>query len=148
MYIENLYSLLPHSIDDYVFYSNRVMHDILHFSFICVIDLNLVPTPTVIVTAFNTQIVGQSLTLQCKVTAVRGITGRVDIGWSSDGKELRTVNGLSPTIMDNSLMYTDSYTISRLNATDNGRVIRCEVVINVSPPIQIGNTVVLHVIGK
>ena len=140
--------MLLRCLADYVFYSNRVIHDILYFSFICVIDLNLVPSPTVIVTASNAQTVGQSLTLQCEVTTVRGITSRVDIVWSSGGKELRTVNGLSPTIMDNSLMYTDSYTISQLSATDNGRMIRCEVVINVSPPIQNGYSIVLHVIGK
>ena len=45
----------------------------------------LVPTSTVSVTAPNTQTVGQSLTLQCEVTTVRGITSRVDIVWSSDG---------------------------------------------------------------
>ena len=110
--------------------------------------LILVPPPNVIVTAPNTQTVGQSLTLQCEVTTVRGITSRVDIVWSSGGKELRRVNGLSQVTMDNSLVYTDSYTISQLSTTDDGRVIQCEVVINDSPPIRDDNSVILHVTGK
>ena len=80
----------------------------------------------------NTQTVGQSLTLQCEVTTVRGITSRVDIVWSSDGTELERMNDVSSTTMDNSLVYTDSYNISQLSTTDDGKVIQCEVVINTS----------------
>ena len=86
-----------------------------------------IPTPTVNVTALNNQTVGQSLTLQCEVTTVRGITSRVDIVWSSDGTWLERMNNVSSTTMDNSLVYTDSYTISQLSTTDDGRVIQCEV---------------------
>ena len=70
----------------------------------------LVPTPNVSVhvTAPNTQTVSQSLTLQCEVTTVRGITSRVDIVWSSGGTELQRMNNVSSTTMDNSLVYTDS----------------------------------------
>ena len=60
-------------------------------------------------TAPNTQTVGQSLTLQCEVTTVRGITSSVDIVWSSGGTELERTNNVSSTTMDNSLVYTDSY---------------------------------------
>ena len=99
------------------------------------------------VTALNTQTVGQSLTLQCEVTAVRGITSRVDIMWSNDdGTILRTTNDVSSTTMDNSLVYTDSYTISQLSITDEGRVIQCEVVINASPSVMANIT--LDVTGE
>ena len=108
----------------------------------------LVPNPTVVVTAPNTQIVGQSLTLQCEVTTVRGITSRVDIAWSSGGIELQRMNNVLSTTMGNSLVYTDSYTISQLNTTDEGRVIQCEVVINASPPIQEVDNIALDVTGK
>ena len=108
----------------------------------------IVPTPTVSVTAPNNQIVGQSLTLQCEVTAVRGITSRVDIVWSSDGGILRRVNNTNATMDGGSLVYTDSYTISQLNTTDEGRVIQCEVVINTSPPVMASNNVTLDVTGK
>ena len=107
-----------------------------------------VPTPTVSVTAPNTQTVGQSLTLQCEVTTVRGITSRVDIVWSSNGTELERRNTVSSTIMDNLLVYTDSYIISQLSTTDDGRVIQCEVMINVSPSVMASDSITLDVTGK
>ena len=107
----------------------------------------LVSTPTINVTALNNQTVGQLLTLQCEVTTVRGITSRVDIVWSSDGTELERMNNVSSTTMDNSLVYTDSYTILQLSTTDVGRVIQCEVVINVSPLIQEVDNIALDVTG-
>ena len=99
-------------------------------------------------TAPNTQIVGQSLTLQCEVTTVRGITNRVDIVWSSGGTELERMNDVLSTMMDNSLVYTDSYTISQLSTTDDGRVIQCEVVINASPLVMASDSITLDVSGK
>ena len=99
-------------------------------------------------TAPNTQTVGQSLTLQCEVTTVRGITSSVDIVWSSGGTELERTNNVSSTTMDNSLVYTDSYTISQLSTTDEGRVIQCEVVINASPPVMVSDSITLDVTGK
>ena len=107
----------------------------------------VVPTPTVSVTAPNTQTVGQSLTLQCEVTAVRGITSRVDIVWSSGGTELQRMN-VSSTTMGNSLVYTDSYTISQLSTDDEGRMIQCEVVINASPSVMASDSITLDVTGE
>ena len=102
-----------------------------------------------VVSALNTQTVGQSLTLQCEVTTVRGITSRVDIVWSSsDGTVLMRMNGVSSSVKDNSLVYTDSHTITQLNTTDDGRVIQCEVVINRNPPIQDHDNIALDVIGE
>ena len=96
----------------------------------------------------NTQAVGQSLTLQCEVTTVRGITSRVDIVWSSDGTELERMNDVSLTTMDNSLVYTDSYTISQLSTTDEGKVIQCQVVINASPSVMTSDSITLDVTGE
>ena len=96
----------------------------------------------------NTQTVGQSLTLQCEVTTVRGITSRVDIVWSSDGMELNRTDGITSTTMNNSLVYTDSYTISQLNTTDDVRVIQCEVVINTSPSVMASDSITLDVTGE
>ena len=108
----------------------------------------LVPPPTVLVTAPNTQIVGQSLTLQCEVTTVRGITSRVDIVWSSGSTELNRTDNITLTTMHNSQVYRDSYAISQLSTTDDGRVIQCEVVINTSPPIQSDDKNALDITGK
>ena len=94
-----------------------------------------------------TQTVGQALTLKCQVTTVRSITGRVDIVWSSSGKVLNTINSISPNITNSSLVYTDSYTISQLSTSDDGRVIQYEVVINTSPPVMASNSITLDVTG-
>ena len=99
-------------------------------------------------TAPNTQTVGQSLTLQCEVTTVSGVTGRVDIVWSSDGTVLRRMSDTTATTMDNSLVYTDSYTISQLSTNDDGRVIQCEVVINTTPSVMASSTITLDVTGE
>ena len=99
-------------------------------------------------TAPNTQTVGQSLTLQCEVTTVRGITSRVDIVWSSDGMELNRTNSTTPAMMDNLLIFTDSYTISQLSTDDEGRDYWCEVVINSNPTITNNANITLDVTGK
>ena len=77
---------------------------------------------------------------------MRGITSRVDIVWSSGGMELERMN-VSSTTMDNSLVYTHSYTISQLSPTDDGRVIQCEVVINASPSVTATGNITLDVMG-
>ena len=99
-------------------------------------------------TALNTQTVGQSLTLQCNVITVRGITSTVDIVWSDDDGTLEMMDGLSPITINNSLVYTDSYNISQLSTTDDGRVIQCQVEINASPPVTASNNITLDVTGK
>ena len=114
------------------------------------IYLFVVPTPTINLSTPNTQTVGQPLTLQCEVTAVRGITSRVDIVWrnSSGGNELQRMNDTTATTMGNSLVYTESYTISQLSTTDDNRVIQCEVVINASPSVTASDNITLDVIGE
>ena len=99
--------------------------------------------------ALDTQTVGRSLTLQCEVTTVRGITSRVDIVWSDGGGEQQRMDNISLSSMtiDSLLVYTDSYTISQLSTTDDDRVIQCEVVINASPSIMASDSITLDVTG-
>ena len=91
---------------------------------------------------------GQSLTLQCEVTTVRGITSRVDIVWSNGGMEVQRINATTATTMGNSSVYTDSYNISFLTTSYNERVIECEVVINANPPITFSDSFTLNVDGE
>ena len=97
-------------------------------------------------TALNTLIVGQSVTLQCKVTTVRGITSRVDIVWSSNGIELERMNNVSSNTMNSLLVYTDYYTISQLSTTDDDKAIQCEGVINAN--MSVLDALILNVTGK
>ena len=102
-----------------------------------------------IVTAPITQVVGQSLTLECSVTAVRGITSRVDILWSRGGTEVERMEGVSvSSTTGNMVMYTDTYNISQLNTIDDGREYQCEVVINTSPLVMAIGNVTLIVMGE
>ena len=95
------------------------------------------------VTALDTQIVGQSLSLGCSVTAVRGITSPVDVIWNRNGIELQITEFNSTEEIN-----TDTYTISQLYTTDDGREYQCEVVISTSPPIMATGSVTLDVMGE
>ena len=93
----------------------------------------------------NSQIVNQSLTLTCSVTAVRGITSRVDIIWSRNGTEVeRMVGVIVSSSNGNMAMYTDTYTISQLSTNDE---YQCEVVINTNPLVIATGSVTLNVMG-
>ena len=122
-----------------------------YVKYICIfvyIHIYVVPIPDVSMVAPEFQMVGQSLALECNVTTVRGITSRVDIVWSDGNMELDRTNDTTATTMDDSLVYTDSYTISQLSTTDDGRVIQCEVVINASPSIMASDNTTLDVTSK
>ena len=107
-----------------------------------------VPTPIVNVTALSNQTVGQSLTLQCELTTVRGITSTVDIVWSSDGTELQRMGNVALYSVNDSLVYMETYSNPLLNTTDDDRVIHCEVVINASPSVMASDSITLDVTGK
>ena len=111
--------------------------------------LLLVPVPTVMITAPSTQLDGQSLTLECSVTTVRGITSRVDSRWKMDNLVLETIEWVTIKYsMTNLIMYSAIYNISELNTSDNGRVYQCEIIVNTSPPVSVISNLTLHVTGK
>ena len=97
----------------------------------------------------NDQIVGQSLTLECSVTTVRGITSRVDIVWSSNGVELKRSNNV---IMNNTIngsqLYENTFNIPLLSTTDDGRAFHCAMVIMTTPSIVVAKNITLNVTGK
>ena len=99
-------------------------------------------------TAANNQIVGRSLTLECEVTTVRGITSSVDIVWSSGGMELERMDNVNTTTMGNSLAYTYSYMISLLDTNEDGREYECEAVINSNISVMASDNITLDVIGE
>ena len=108
----------------------------------------IVPTPSVTVTAPNTQIVGQPLTLTCNAVIVRGITSRVDFVWRRGDINLSVEDITSTAVNSNSVMYTDTYTISQLNTTDDGGVYECILEVNSSPMVSGSDTVMLNVSGE
>ena len=91
----------------------------------------------------------QSLTLECSITTVRGITSRVDILWSSNGEELKRTEGTNVSnIQENAAIYKDSYDISQLNTTDDGRIYLCKMFVNVSPLVMANDSITLDLTGK
>ena len=91
----------------------------------------------------------QPLTLECTIVTVRGITSRVNIVWSSDGTEFKRIEGLnnSSTVND-SVIYTEFYTIPQLSTLDEGRIFMCDVLINTTSPVMATDSVILNVTGK
>ena len=105
--------------------------------------------PLIKVSILNYQTVGQSLTLGCSITTVRGITSRMDIVWSSNGVELNRTEGLNHSSTTNdSVLFTEFYTIPLLSTLDEGRTITCDVFINAMTPVTATNNVTLNVTGK
>ena len=108
-----------------------------------------VPTPTVSITAPNTQTVGQSLRLKCNGTTVRGVTSNVDIVWRRGNTIVQStrVTAAASTI-NNLLVYRDSYTISQLSTSDDDIEYRCRLVIRVSSTVRADTAVTLDVTGE
>ena len=97
----------------------------------------------------SNQTVGQSLTIECTITSVRGINSRVDIVWSSNGSELATLEGLNYTSTTNdSVIYSGVYTIPQLSTLDEGRTLICDVIIDTISQVTATDSVTLNVNGK
>ena len=80
---------------------------------------------------------------------MRGITSRVYIVWSSNGLELRKIEGIvSNLTQDNSVIYMDSYTIPQLGTVDEGRTYQCGIIINQEIPIIVNGAITLDVTGE
>ena len=108
-----------------------------------------VPTPTVSITAPNTQTVGQSLRLECNGTTVRGVTSDVEIVWRRGGTVVQMTRvTAATTTMSNLLVYRDSYTISQLNTSDDDIKYKCRLVIRARSVVRADTTVTLDVIGE
>ena len=111
--------------------------------------LFLVPQPVIAVDAPRIQIVSEPLTLGCNAATVRGIISRVDIVWSSNGLELRRIERIKSNLtINDSLLYSDSYTIPQLGTVDEDRTYQCGIVINQPLPITVNASITLDVTGK
>ena len=118
----------------------------------------VVPIPFVQITTFDNETlenetlrnvtIGDPLTLDCTVTAVRGISSSVDIIWTTGGRVVRRVDNITADIENDSAIYTDSFEISSLSTIDNGREYQCTVVINASPPVVSSDQIVLIFLGE
>ena len=92
--------------------------------------------------------IGDSLTLDCTVTAVRDISSSVNIIWTTGDRVVTRVDNIAADIKNNSAIYTDSIEISSLSAIDNGREYQCTVVINSSQPINSSDRITVNFPGE
>ena len=128
---------------------------IIMFILICSL---VVPNPYVQITTFDNETfanetlgnvtVGNPLTLDCTVTAVRGISSSVNIIWTTGGRVVRRVDNITADIENDSTIYTDLFEISSLSAIDNGREYQCTVVINATRPVYNSDQFILTFTGK
>ena len=102
-----------------------------------------------VLTAPNTQIVGQSLILETNVTTVRGITSRIDVEWSRGNMILQRKEGVNITFTESdTVVYKDIYNITQVSTFDDDRVYQCKVIINTSPQLMATDSITLDVTGK
>ena len=144
-------------------YTHTVAYKIICID-ICGHILFLVPTPIVQITIFGNETlyfdnetlgndtfgnltIGDPLTLDCTVTAVRGISSSVDIIWTTGGRVVRRVDNITADIENDYAIYTDSFEISSLSAIDNGREYQCTVVINAYQPVYNSDQITLIFAG-
>ena len=113
----------------------------------------IVPTPLVQITLSDDKImrnltIGDPLTLNCNVTAVRGISSSVNIIWTTGDIELRRVDDITADLVNDSAIYTDSFEISLLSAIDNGREYQCTVMINATQQVDSSDQFVVILDGE
>ena len=94
--------------------------------FVCINCPNLVPTPNVSITVVNYQTFNNSLSLECIITTVRGIS--VDIVWMVNDVIIRRMNNSLGNLVNNSIIHRDVCHIS--NVGDEDTEYHCHGVIN------------------
>ena len=94
------------------------------------------------------QTVGQSLTLQYNVTMVRGITNRVVIMWSREGRRFNTTRVINTTTMGTLVVYKGFYTILQLNTSHDGIMYEYRLVVRGNPRVETNGAIRLNVTGR
>ena len=133
---------MSHNCPDLHYYSVCIIKNILLLHF-------LVPTPVVNISAPNNLTTGQSVTLDCSIVAVRGITSRVDIVWYGNGIQVRRIDNITASIINGTTaVYMDSLNISSLTRQYDGRLYSCQAIINNEPPTIAFSSIRLNVTCK
>ena len=104
----------------------------------------LVPKPDVTVETSDEQLVGQSLTMECRIGPAHDIfiNSTFDIIWTKEsGMEVRRIENISGRLLSN---YSDYYVIQTLRAGDAYTSYRCDVIINFTRPLNTSATIILE----
>ena len=106
------------------------------FVFCCLAPFEINITPQ------NMQQVGGPLTLDCSIKEINVTYSSLEIVWITNTTILQRTNITS----NGSSVYTDSYTITQLTTSDQGRVIQC-MANRATPPVVDNGIIILDVIG-
>jgi len=68
--------------------------------------------------------------------------------WSTDGRMILRTDGESIGSTGDLEIYESSYTIPKLSTDDYLKVYKCDVVINIIPPVSSSSIATLNVVGK
>ena len=91
---------------------------------------------------------GESLTLECSVATVKGISSTIDIIWSSNHTILAVTENVNISFTENtSTLYVDNYEIPQVTTADEGRIYECRIRINQNPPLISEKFATLDVTG-
>ena len=102
----------------------------------------LVPSISVTLHIPGEQIVGQSLTLECRIKSPKDTYSTFDIIWTKNHvTEVRSVKNISGSLLSS---YSDFYTVPVLRRSDEYASFRCDVIINFSHPSNISERSVLE----
>ena len=106
--------------------------------------LCLVIKPDVTVETSDEQLLGQSLTMECRIGPAYDIyiNSTFDIIWTKESAmEVRRVENISGSLLSN---YSDYYVIQTLRAGDAYTSYRCDVLINFTRPLNASATIILE----
>ena len=86
-----------------------------------------------VIKAPDEQVLGEPLTLECKIKTAVDIDDTFNVIWTNDITEVRRVENIPANLISN---YSDFYTIPALSRSDDNRRHQCEVIINTNPPVS------------
>ena len=86
-----------------------------------------------VINAPDEQILGEPLTIECKIKTAVDIDDTFSIIWTNSITEVRRVENISANLISN---YSDFYTIPALSRSDDNRRYQCEMIINTNPPVS------------
>ena len=110
--------------------------------------LCLVPKPDVTVETSDEQLVGQSLTMECRIGPAHDIfiNSTFDIIWTKESAiEVRRVENVSGRLLSS---YSDYYVIQTLRAGDAYTSYRCDVIINFTRSLNASGSIILENVAR
>ena len=92
--------------------------------------------------------VGESLSVNCKVSIVSDINGSVEITWAINGTAQNRSSNYTVDMISDPIIYSDVFHISELQMTHNNTVYSCEATINTRTSLKGNDSWTLRIRGE